>query len=157
MVERARALYLAAGQVPVVVRREIQGFLLNRLQAAVLAEAYRLYEDGYASADDIDATMRDGLGLRWSFMGPFETIDLNAPAGLTDYMARYGALMAEIAASQTPRAWRPETIAALEAERRQRLPASGLTARGAWRDRRLARLIAHRRVQDVQDTEEHDG
>ena len=43
-----------------------------------------LYSDGYASSDEIDATIRDGLGLRWAFMGPFETIDLNAPGGIKD-------------------------------------------------------------------------
>jgi 3-hydroxyacyl-CoA dehydrogenase len=43
-----------------------------------------------ASCEDIDKTMRDGLGWRWSFMGPFETIDLNAPGGVADYAARLG-------------------------------------------------------------------
>jgi L-gulonate 3-dehydrogenase len=157
VVERARAIYTAVGQVPVTVRREIEGFLLNRLQAAVLAEAYRLYADGYASAADIDRTMRDGLGLRWSFMGPFETIDLNAPAGVPDYMDRYGALMSGIAASMEPRTWDPEVIAALAAERRAALPAEELPARGAWRDRRLARLIIHKREQARRDEEESGG
>ena len=46
---------------------------------------------GVASAEDVDKTIRDGLGLRWSFMGPFETIELNAPGGIPDYAARYGA------------------------------------------------------------------
>src|SRR3546814_5295502 len=46
----------------------------------------------FASAEDIDTTVKDGLGLRWSFMGPFETIDLNAPGGIADYCARYGGL-----------------------------------------------------------------
>src|SRR2546430_15164099 len=85
VVARARALLEKAGQVPILVKKEVQGFILNRLQAALLGEAMRLYEDGYASADDIDKCVRDGLGLRWSFMGQFETIDLNAPAGVADY------------------------------------------------------------------------
>src|SRR6476661_2651234 len=62
VVARARALHEAAGQVPIVVNKEIQGFILNRLQGALLAEAFRLYADGYASAEDIDKTVRDGLG-----------------------------------------------------------------------------------------------
>jgi 3-hydroxyacyl-CoA dehydrogenase len=67
--------------VPIVVRREIEGFILNRLQGALLAEAFRLVGEGYVSPQDLDKTIKDGLGLRWSFMGPFSTIELNAPGG----------------------------------------------------------------------------
>jgi L-gulonate 3-dehydrogenase len=145
VVERARRLQASVGQVPIVVKREIQGFVLNRLQAALLAEAWRLYEDGYATAEDIDATVREGLGLRWSFMGPFETIDLNAPGGVVDYVSRYGAVLNEINASQLPRRWSDEGLARLEAERRRKLPANALARRQAWRDRRLMALLAHKR------------
>ena len=85
VVERARDLYKKVGQSPVLLKKEITGFLLNRIQGAVLNEALNLYAGGYASMDDIDKVMTDGLGMRWSFMGPFETIDLNAPGGMTDY------------------------------------------------------------------------
>lgn len=146
VVDRARAGYTAAGMVPVTVQREIAGFLLNRLQAAVLAEAYRLYEDGIATAEDLDRTMRDGLGLRWALMGPFETIDLNAPGGIADYMDRYGSLMHGLASDSDARPWTAPTIARLEAERRQRLAADGLAERARWRDRRLASLVAWRRA-----------
>ena len=145
VVERARQLQAAVGQVPIVVKKEIQGFVLNRLQAALLSEAWRLHEDGYASAEDIDATVREGLGLRWSFMGPFETIDLNAPGGVVDYVSRYGPLLNEIDASQIPRRWSEQNLARLEAERRKTLPAAELARRQAWRDRRLMALIAHKR------------
>jgi hypothetical protein len=106
--------------------------------------------------------MRDGLGLRWSFMGPFETIDLNAPAGVPDYVARYGALMGEIAASQVARPWDPAVVERLAAERRAVLPAAQLPARGAWRDRRLARLIIHKRAMaraeaDGAEEDDRDG
>ncbi|WP_322786645.1 3-hydroxyacyl-CoA dehydrogenase family protein [Advenella kashmirensis] len=69
----------AVNQKPVTVLREIDGFILNRLQGALLREAFRLVEQGYVSVQDLDTTVSNGLGLRWSFMGPFETIDLNAP------------------------------------------------------------------------------
>ncbi|MDX1377008.1 MAG: 3-hydroxyacyl-CoA dehydrogenase [Burkholderiales bacterium] len=144
-IERARALHAQAGQVPVVVRREVPGFILNRLQAALVCEAVRLYEDGVASAEDIDRTVKDGLGLRWSFMGPMETIDLNAPAGVADYAARYAATMVEMDRAQAPRDWDPAAVARLEAERRARLPAERLGERAAWRDRRLMALAAHKR------------
>ena len=73
-----------------MVRRELDGFILNRLQGALLSEAMRLVGEGYMSPADLDKTVRDGLGLRWSFMGPFATIELNAPRGVDDYRARYG-------------------------------------------------------------------
>jgi 3-hydroxyacyl-CoA dehydrogenase len=82
VVDRARSLYAQAGQKPVAVKKEITGFLLNRVQSAVLSEVFALYRDGYADAEDLDRVLKDGLALRWSFMGPFETIDLNAPGGL---------------------------------------------------------------------------
>ncbi|HEX9276497.1 MAG TPA: 3-hydroxyacyl-CoA dehydrogenase [Casimicrobiaceae bacterium] len=145
VVARARALHEAAGQVPIVVSKEIQGFILNRLQGALLAEAFRLYADGYASTEDIDKTVRHGLGLRWSFMGPFETIDLNAPGGVVDYCERYGELYYEMAQTQLPRRWDKTLVRRIERERRQRLSASELDARSAWRDRRLIALIAHKR------------
>jgi L-gulonate 3-dehydrogenase len=151
VVARALALHEAVGQVPIVVRSEIQGFILNRLQGALLAEAFRLYADGYASIEDIDKTVRDGLGLRWSFMGPFETIDLNAPGGVVDYCERYGEVYYEMAQTQLPRRWDEALVRRIERERRQRLPASELDARSAWRDRRLIELIAHKRRAAEQD------
>ena len=144
-IERARDIYRGIGQVPVTVNKEINGFVLNRLQGALLAEAFRLHADGYASAEDIDKTVRDGLGLRWSFMGPFETIDLNAPGGVADYCARYGDVYYRMAQQQTPRRWDAALVRRVEAERRTLLPAADLPARGAWRDRRLMQLIAHKR------------
>ena len=121
-VERARAIYERAGQKPVTVNREISGFLLNRLQGALLDEALSLYEQGYASAADLDTVIRDGLAMRWSFMGPFETIDLNAPGGVADYAARYGGTYRTIAAGRKPFDWSADTLEKLDAERRAVLP-----------------------------------
>jgi len=151
VVARARALHEAVGQVPIVITKEVQGFILNRLQGALLAEAFRLYADGYASTEDIDKTVRDGLGLRWSFMGPFETIDLNAPGGVAVYCERYGDLYYEMAKTQTPRQWDDRLVRSIESERRALLDVSELETRAAWRDRRLMQLIAHKRKSVVQD------
>ena len=87
--ERARAVYREIGQVPIDVRREVDGFILNRLQGALLAEAFRLVGEGYCSPQDLDSTISEGLGRRWAFMGPFATIELNAPGGIPDYCERY--------------------------------------------------------------------
>lgn len=147
--QRARVLYEAAGQRPVTVNREISGFLLNRLQGALLEEALSLYEQGYASAADLDTVMRDGLAMRWSFMGPFETIDLNAPGGVADYAARYGGTYRSIAAGRKTFDWPQETLDRLDAERRVVLPRERIEERSRWRDRRLMALLAHRR--DLKD------
>lgn len=145
-VERTAALMRACGQAPIVMKREAEGFIMNCLQGALLHEAFRLVAEGYASTEDIDIGLRDGLGLRWSFMGPFETIDLNAPGGIRDYVARYGPAYERIAKDQHPVAWKGALLDLLERDRTQLLPREKLTERQHWRDRRLMALIAHKRA-----------
>lgn len=126
------------GQKPILVNREIEGFVLNRLQGALLNEAWALFDAGIASAADIDRTVSEGLGMRWSFMGPFETIDLNAPGGVEDYARRLGPLYHKIALDRcNPEPWADALVARVAAERRQALPLESLSARLEWRDRRL--------------------
>jgi len=144
VVERTRALMTNAGQVPATVNREIAGFVLNRLQIALVAEAFRLVQDGIVSPEDLDATVKHGLGLRWAFMGPFETIDLNAPGGLRDYCARYGALYEEVQAQMQPCRFTPDLVDRLDAASRSALPLDRHGERQAWRDRRLMALAAHK-------------
>ncbi len=150
-----RALMERVGQAPVAMTRELEGFLLNRLQGVLLMEAWRLVEQGYASAEDVDRTVKEGLGLRWAFMGPFETIDLNAPGGIADYAGRLAPLYQSIAASTAAHeTWSPELIAKLEAERRAVLPKEKLAERSAWRDRRLMALARHKLAQDAREAGE---
>jgi L-gulonate 3-dehydrogenase len=66
------------GQKPVVLSREIEGFALNRIQYVILNECYRLLADNILSVKDIDSVMKDGLGMRYAFLGPMETTHLNA-------------------------------------------------------------------------------
>jgi 3-hydroxyacyl-CoA dehydrogenase len=139
-----RALMQRAGMVPATIKREVSGFVLNRLQIALVAEAFRLVADGVVSPEDCDATIKHGLGLRWAFMGPFETIDLNAPGGVADYCARYGGLYSEVQAEQTPIALTPELVADVDAAMREALPLEDQPARQEWRDRRLMALLAHK-------------
>lgn len=134
------------GQSPVLIKKEVHSFVLNRLQGALLNEAFRLVEDGVIDADDLDKTVRDGLGLRWSFMGPFETIDLNAPGGVKDYVERYSGNMYEIAKQQAdPRRWEGSVVDKVVEERRALLPVQNLPDRGKWRDARLMALVAHKK------------
>jgi 3-hydroxyacyl-CoA dehydrogenase len=146
VVARTRALQEKVGQVPILVKREVEGFILNRLQAALLNEAWRLVKEDYVSVDDLDKTIKDGLGLRWAFMGPFETIDLNAPGGIPDYAARYGPKLHGMMKDVRYQPWDAELVAKVEAERRKSMPQAQHAAREAWRDRRLMALIAHKRA-----------
>jgi L-gulonate 3-dehydrogenase len=144
-VTKAKAIYEAVGQVPIVVKREIDGFILNRLQAVLLAEAFRLVENDHVTPQDLDRTLKDGLGLRWSFMGPFETIELNAPGGIPDYCRRYGASLAALSDAE-PQIFRPPDVDRILMQWEQPTP-NGIAARMRWRDRRLAALKAHKKSQ----------
>jgi len=147
-IARAREIYAAVGQVPIVVRREIEGFVLNRLQGALLAEAFRLVGAGVVSPQDLDKTLHDGLGLRWSFMGPFATIELNAPGGIADYCARYAGFYRRLQADPaTPAVYDADNIARILAEWGDSPSANELAARVRRRDRRLAALRAHKKAQ----------
>ena len=131
---------------PIRLRREVQGFVANRMQAALIGAALRMVRDGVASADDIDTAIRDGIGLRWSFMGPFETIDLNAPGGIADYLRRYGPLYQAVEGEQGPLDWTEDALLRqVEDQRRAVLPAGRLAERSVWRDRRLMALAAQKR------------
>ena len=144
-VKGAYQIMLEVGQSPIIVKKEVQGFILNRLQGALINEALRLAEGDYASPDDIDCAVRDGLGLRWSFMGPFETIDLNAPGGLADYAERYGNMYRDMSVSQSlEMTWDKNLIDRIHHDRRSILDQSKIEERQAWRDQKLAALIAHK-------------
>ncbi len=145
VIDRTAAFLRAAGHAPIVMKRELDGFVMNRLQGALLEEAFRLVADGYASIEDVDIGIREGLALRWSFMGPFETIDLNAPGGVRDYVERYEPVYQRLHPTMQRRAdWRA-ALAEIEAARRRAVPAEKLAERQAWRDRRLMALAAHKR------------
>ncbi|MGD8789477.1 MAG: 3-hydroxyacyl-CoA dehydrogenase [Burkholderiales bacterium] len=151
VVERTRALHDKVGQVPMTVKKEVEGFILNRLQAALLREAWRLVGEDYVSAEDLDKTIRDGLGLRWAFMGPFETIDLNAPGGVSDYAARFGPAFDTMMSGIEYKPWDKDLIARVESQCRDFLQHEKHAEREAWRDRRLMALVAHKRAQETQN------
>lgn len=147
-VARARAIYDSVGQVPIVVKKEIDGFILNRMQAVLLSEAMRLVGGGYVEAEDLDKTIRDGLGLRWAFMGPFETIELNAPGGIPDYCARYGETLLRTSADPvTPDLWSADNTARAAASWGRSPTPEEILKKQRWRDDRLAALVAHKKSQ----------
>lgn len=147
IIGRATEIYRSAGLRPVLVRREVEGFLFNRLQGALLREAYCLVRDGVATVDDIDEVVRSGLGLRWSFIGPFETADLNTRGGIESHAAKMGPAYARMGAERGQRdPWTPDLIAEVTAQRRALLDLEDWDERVRWRDRQLIRMRAQNAV-----------
>lgn len=141
-VDRAREIYTAAGLRPVLVHAEIEGFVFNRLQGALLREAYCLVRDGVATVDDIDEVVRSGLGRRWTFMGPFETADLNTRGGIASHAEKMGPAYARMGASRgQDDPWTPDLVADVTAQRRAVLPLETWEERVRWRDQELMRRL----------------
>lgn len=86
-VERTRALMEGLGKTPVVVRKEVAGYLGNRIQSAVLQAARDIVESGIATVEEVDLAVSTGIGLRWALYGPFAVTYFNTPSHLID---RYG-------------------------------------------------------------------
>ncbi len=83
--EKAERFYQQIGKQPLVLAKEIPGYIANRLQNAVFKEAMHLVQAGVATIDDVDKAMRYGPGLRWAFMGPFLTYALGGGTGMRRY------------------------------------------------------------------------
>lgn len=139
----ALAFLESVGQSPVRMNRYLSGFLLNRLQAALIREAVFLYGTGAASAEAIDTVVREGLGLRWALLGPFGTGHTNADGGAGEYYRRYGDAYREM--------WReletdPElsgrVIDGIHEETEEMYGAAATQALCAWRDRLVRRIRA---------------
>lgn len=151
-IERARGVLSSVGLAPIIVRKEVAGFVFNRLQGAVLREAYCLVRDGVATVEDIDCIVRDGLGLRWSVVGPFETVDLNTRGGIASHAAKLGPAYAAMGAERGQHdPWTPELVKTVEEQRRALLPLEQWQDRVRWRDRALMATLAARRKRRADD------
>lgn len=90
-VERAADSFRACGKRPVVLKKEMIGHIANRLTSAMFREALYVLEQGVASAEDIDACIAEGPGLRWALMGPFLGYHLGGgDGGIEHYMKHLG-------------------------------------------------------------------
>ena len=142
--EACCAFLRGIGQVPVRLNKEIFGYVLNRLQFALINEALHLVDGGYISAEDADNVVKYGLGRRWAFMGPFETNHLNATGGISEYYDKFqGAIGGIIADLHKPHPLNPELIARLAEEMERVTPIADVPARQQWRDRQLMALTGH--------------
>lgn len=146
VVENVTELLEAVEQVPIALAKEIDGFVVNRLQGALLKEAFRLLDNGIATSDAIDKAISRGLGMRWSLMGPFETIHLNAPGGVADYVQRFGPMYKNMfAGEQQDSDWQTVVDAGLEADLTEKCPLTDITGAQKERDTALMQLLASRK------------
>ena len=146
VVAKTHRLMVSCGMRPVHVNREVEGFVYNRLQGALLREAYCLVRDGVIGVDDLDSVVRDGLGLRWSVIGPFETADLNTRGGIASHAEKMGPAYARMGAERGQHdPWTPELVAKVAEARRALLPLDRWEDRVDWRDHMLMRIGREKR------------
>ena len=148
-VDAADQLLSGAGMKPIVLNKEIDGFILNRLQYTLFAEALHLVGEGYCSAEDIDRVITDGLALRWAFIGPFTVAHLNAPDGLQGFVDRLGPMMRRMGAdARTNYNWTREQITNAHNKLTAEIPIANIPLHQRRRDRRILELLNLREQQD---------
>ena len=136
-------IMISIDKEPLELKKEIPGFVVNRLQGALLCEAFNLVKEGIASAEDIDKAISEGLGLRWSFMGPFQTIHLNAPEGIAGYVKRYEKMYKEMY-NNPDSEWASVLKLGLEEELLNLYKIREREKHEKDRDNKLAELILHK-------------
>lgn len=138
--EQTRELLTKVNQKPVMLKKEVPGFIVNRVQYAILNECYRLIEDKVISVEDVDSVMSNGLGMRYAFMGPWETAHLNA-TGMKDYFARYAQSIYDVSMDSGPvPKMEGATAQCIIDELTKKIPEDKLQERRKWRDERLIQL-----------------
>jgi 3-hydroxyacyl-CoA dehydrogenase len=145
----------SANIAPVELNREVEGFVFNRLQGALLREAYCLVRDKVVTPAEIDLLVRDGLGLRWSVIGPFETAHLNTRGGIRAHAQRMGPAylrMGQQRGQDDP--WTPAMVATVAEDLEARRPLSDWGIAVEKRDRALMSLLALRRGGQKSDVDE---
>uniref|UniRef100_A0A0B7AUV1 3-hydroxyacyl-CoA dehydrogenase NAD binding domain-containing protein n=1 Tax=Arion vulgaris TaxID=1028688 RepID=A0A0B7AUV1_9EUPU len=140
---KTKSLLEAVGQSPVTLSHEVPGFALNRIQYSIINECWNMYKDGLLSASDIDKVMVDGLGPRYAFIGPLETMHLNAD-GIVDYCKRYAQGAYNVSATLTPPPilYDVPTAENVLKEIQETISLDKVPERRAWRDHHLAALAA---------------
>jgi 3-hydroxyacyl-CoA dehydrogenase len=143
--ERVRDLMVAIGQKPIVLKKELPGFILNRLQYTLVGEALHLVGEGYCEPEDIDAVLADALALRWVLMGPMQVAHLNATEGFAGFVAQLGDMMRTVGREARPDyPWDDTLIARIHERLSERTPVADIAGAQAERDRHLMSLLKWR-------------
>jgi 3-hydroxyacyl-CoA dehydrogenase len=143
VVEAVRAFMARIGQRPIVCRKEVFGFVANRMQMALLREALHLHREGVATVADIDRCVSDGLGLRWALLGPFAVEHTNAPS-IDENLRKFGPVIRELFASLYSGSdlLRDDEVDAIVDEVEELYADRPHDELVRWRDRKLAELQA---------------
>jgi len=141
--QNVKEIIISIDKEPLELKKEIPGFVVNRLQGALLSEAFNLVKDGISTAEDIDKAISQGLGLRWSFMGPFQTIHLNAPEGIAGYVERYEKMYKEMF-NKPDMDWSSVVKLGLEEELLNLYQLSDREKHEKERDDKLTKLFLHK-------------
>lgn len=143
--DRVRELMLRVGQRPIVLKKEVPGFILNRLQYTLVAEALHLVGEGYCDAEDIDAVLTEGLALRWAHLGPFAVAHLNATEGFRGFVDQLGEMMRTVGREARPDYdWDNALIDRIHEQMASSMPVSDIPAKQLQRDRRIMSLLSLR-------------
>ena len=146
----ARAFYEAIGKVPVTLKKEVPGYLENRLTAALYREAIDLAINDVASVEDIDKTIWAGPGLRYALMGPLTIYHLGGGEGGTKYFIDHlGTALTQWWEDMNTWTKIPEGAAdILEKGVIEAMDGKSISDMCAWRDKKLVELL---KVTDVKN------
>jgi L-gulonate 3-dehydrogenase len=142
--DRARSLLKSVGHQVIQLKRETPGFVMNRLQFALMGEAMHLVDQEFCTPEAIDTAVRYGLGLRWAAIGLFENAHLNAEGGVKGSFSGYGAAIRPVLEDLKPaHPWSEGLIGKIDKALRSRFRDEDIPAERA---RRNARLVALRQL-----------
>jgi 3-hydroxyacyl-CoA dehydrogenase len=143
LLEQMREFFERLGKVAIIVRKEVPGFIGNRLQAAVWREAIQLVLDGVGTVEDVDRALCAGPGLRWALMGQHLIFHLGGGCGGIEYFLQHiGDKWQELWADMANwTAIPPDANAALTQGVRDEMGSRSREDVEAWRDEKLASLL----------------
>ncbi len=147
-VAAAEGFYRSLGKAPVVLRKEIGGFVANRLQSAVFREAVHLVLSGVVTPEELDRVVTESVGVRWATAGPFESYHLGGgPGGIRHLLEHLGPGMVKRWADLGRPELTPEVIELIAADTEQRFADRSFEQRSAERDAAQLAVIAARAAQ----------
>jgi L-gulonate 3-dehydrogenase len=144
-VHEAAAILRSIGSQPVVLHREVPGFIWNRLQIALIKEGMNLIADGYCTPADIDDVFVNGLGLRLAFTGVMESMHLGLLNGFSEMSVKFPAFPTELpyqVYEQWPAPQKLEKAMSDILEYAElRVPVEDLDSRRRWREKMIIKLL----------------
>jgi ketoreductase RED1 len=144
-VDAAVEFYRGLGKQPVVLHKEMPGFVANRLQSAIFKECVHLVLEGVVDVAELDQVVTESLGVRWSTQGPFQSMHLGGgPGGLRHLFEHLGPGMARRWKSLGQPELTPETIETISSQVEERFRGRGYEEMTEARDRAQLAVLAAR-------------